>query len=424
MPDKDTRENTGAWIVHHGRKLALDSNGAAEFPAIDEAAKAANLLARLGETNQVTLDLTEVKAIAVAAGLNPRHELSGLLGVLEQKRLIDQAGSQIAVLGVTTRGALGHAADIFNEAEPTNFERAAIELGDVVSVEPKLRKKVAESIGDQYLLASSDVTDFLNRSEQLGFVDAEGEKDARLLFNGNLFRREFVNKTVKVLASLNSADEVRVKAVRELLEKRGCVKFDEIDRILGAELFEKLRAAGLYDINVVGNESGDHVYVTSPSAFHKFVNPMVDDCFDMAKALVSALTYGISARPPSTGRIVLPEILIGKLIRGGEVGPATAIGQDYRVLEVNRVVKIRPDASKPGQFYMRLLKREIGELALQVLTTGDASPTSLSILPAAPMTTYSGPEASRAQLRRMQSKPSKRRVQDVLEAVRGGREFK
>jgi len=70
-------------------------------------------------------------------------------------------------------------------------------------------------------------------------------------------------------------------------------------RVLEPDLFEKLRAAGLYDINVVGNESGDHVYVTSPSAFHKFVNPMVDDCFDMAKALVSALTYGYTARPQS-----------------------------------------------------------------------------------------------------------------------------
>jgi hypothetical protein len=166
------------------------------------------------------------------------------------------------------------------------------------------------------------------------------------------------------------------------------------------------------------------VYVTSPSAFHKFVNPMVDDCFDMAKALVSALTYGITARSQSRGRISAPEVLIGRLITGSEIGPATAIGQDYRVLEINRVVKLRPDASKPGQFYMRLLKREIGELALQVLTTGDASATSLSVLPSAPMSTYSGPETSRMELRRKQSRPSKKRVQDVLEAVRGGREFR
>ncbi len=58
MSARDETENNGAWIVHHGRKLALDANGAAEFSAIDEAAKAASLLAKLGETNEVTLTCT------------------------------------------------------------------------------------------------------------------------------------------------------------------------------------------------------------------------------------------------------------------------------------------------------------------------------------------------------------------------------
>jgi hypothetical protein len=65
--------------------------------------------------------------------------------------------------------------------------------------------------------------------------------------------------------------------------------------------------------------------------------------------------------------------LLGKLIGGGEIGPATAIGQDYRVLEVNRVVKLRPDATYPNRFFMKLLKKEVGELALHVLTQGNAS---------------------------------------------------
>jgi hypothetical protein len=38
------KENTGAWIVHHGQKTIADINGSAEFPAIDTAAKAASLV--------------------------------------------------------------------------------------------------------------------------------------------------------------------------------------------------------------------------------------------------------------------------------------------------------------------------------------------------------------------------------------------
>jgi hypothetical protein len=40
MSSSTTKETTGAWVIHHGRKLVLDANGPAEFPALDEAAKA------------------------------------------------------------------------------------------------------------------------------------------------------------------------------------------------------------------------------------------------------------------------------------------------------------------------------------------------------------------------------------------------
>ena len=37
----------GAWVVHHGQKTASTVNGAAEFPALDAAGKAASLLSQL-----------------------------------------------------------------------------------------------------------------------------------------------------------------------------------------------------------------------------------------------------------------------------------------------------------------------------------------------------------------------------------------
>lgn len=196
-----------------------------------------------------------------------------------------------------------------------------------------------------------------------------------------------------------------------------------VENLLSKSLFEKLVAAGLYDLNKVTNEAGSHVYVTAPEAFHKFVDPMVDDCFDMAKSLVAALTYGMKERSSSQGRISMLSALLAKLNRGLEIGPATAIGQDYRVLEVNRVVKLRSDLNSPGRYFMRLLKREVGELALHVLTQGNAYERSLTALPTAPMSGYVGPEESRTSVRKKQSSVSKRTTRDVLEAVRGGRKL-
>ena len=414
------KEVIGAWIIHHGRKLALDANGPAEFPAIDESAKTATLLAKLGQTNQINITKSKVRAIAKASGLNPRHELEGLLQVLERKRLIERSSDEISVLGVTTMGSLGHAVDIYEDAEPTSYEHASLDLAEMASVVPVRRTDISEQIGDLHRLTQADVSDFLDRAEAIGFVDKEGNGEDRLLFNGNLFRRDSVAKTQKVLASLEPAEEQLMKEVGQELSILGCLAFERVEKILSRPLLEKLVAAGVYDLNKVTNEQGSYVYITSPSAFHKFVNPMVDDCFDMAKSLVAALTYG-KTRPSSQGRIIMLPALLEKLIGGGEVGPATAIGQDYRVLEVNRVVELRPDPAYGDRFFMKLLKKEVGEMALQVLTQGDAHEQTLIHLPSAPMSGYVGPEQSRVFVRRNQTRMSKKTTQNVLEAIRGGK---
>jgi len=418
---ENNKENKGAWVIHHGRKLVLDVNGPAEFPAINEAAKAATLLTKLGQTDQATVSKTEVKAIAVASGIDPRLELSALLHILERKRLIDQSTDDISILGVTTRGSLRHATDIYQEAEPNPYEEASITLAEIASETPVRRTDVSERIGDVHKLTNDQVKDFLDRAEGIGFVDKEGDGSDCLLFNGNLFRKGSVAKTQKVLASLSSSEQKLVAEVAEQLSKNGCLNVLHVEKILSKTLLEKLVAAAVYDLNVVANEQGNHIYVTSPAAFHKFVNPMVDDCFDMAKSLVAALTYGMASRPYSQGRIGDLSALVGKLISGGEVGPTTSIGYDYRVLEVNGVVKIRRDLRYADRYYLRLLKKEVGQLALHVLTKGNANAQSLADLPSAPMMGYVGPEESRTSIRKSQSSLSKQATRDVLEAVRGGR---
>lgn len=424
MTIKNQKETIGAWVIHHGRKIFFDSNGSAEFPAIDEAAKAATLLTKLGQTDQTNVPIEEVRAIAAASGINPRHELTGLLQVLKKKRLIDESSNEIAIIGVTTRGSLSHAADIFQEANPNLYEHASLTLAELASSAPVRSSDASEYIADTHKLSKAQVSDFLSRAEEIGFVDKEGSGNDRLLFNGNLFRRDSVNKAQKVLTSLSQQEERLFREFNDKLSKVGCISYTVAESILSLPLLEKLVAAGLFDLNQVTNEKGGHTYVTSPSAFHKFVDPMIDDCFDMAKSLVAALTYGMTARSSSQGRITSIPALVGKLINGQEIGPATAIGSDYRILEVNRVVKLRAHPTYANRYYMKLLKIEVGQIALDVLTQGNAYEKSISELVGAPMSGYVGPEESRIAVRKRQSNMSKKTTQDILEAVRGGKIFR
>jgi hypothetical protein len=412
------KQTIGAWVVHHGRKVAADLRGAAEFSAIDLAAKSAGLLARLGESNQATLTADQVTAAAKIGNLNPKTELAACLGHLEKRKLIDRSASgAVSVLGVTGASALTHAADLFEDNDPQTTERAAITLAELSSQAPISADIAIEFIGDTHKLNNLDASDFVQQASQIGFVDVEGDGVDKLLFNGNLFRRNTAQKAKKVLDSLTSSEQASMREFDGKLKSLGAITAKTASKMLGEPLFEKVRAAALYDMNIVSNEAGDHVFITSPGSFHKFSDPLIEDAFDHAKALVAALTYGMTHSSTARGQIWGIELLLDKLIRGGTVGPATAIGNDYRALELERVVQTEPAGYGVK---MRLLKREVGVIALEVLKGRNAAASALETLPSAGMRSYTPPEIARVRLRKGQSAVSRAQTRSLLSAVRGG----
>jgi hypothetical protein len=140
----------------------------------------------------------------------------------------------------------------------------------------------------------------------------------------------------------------------------------------------------------------------------------------MAKALVACFTYGMTERSAQEGRIRMPGALIGRLVAGYEIGGAApAIGKDYQALEYKGVVRVRREG---GNYFMKLLKRDIGELALAVLTSGDASYEAVS-LQTAQVSRYVPPEHRRVDTRRQvealkDNHRTKRSIENMLQALR------
>ena len=202
--------NKGAWVIHHSQKTAGTINGAAEFSALDAAGKAAALLSQMAATSQASLDRSRVNALAKAASLS-RIEVPELLRVLERRRLIDlSADGNVEVLGLTSRATVQHAAEIFEEQEPSPEERASIVLAEVTSAAPVPQQELVEFVSDEFRLGTSQCRELLVRSETVGFVDAEGQGTDKLYFNGNLFRRDNLVKISRVLHSLTGDEQAKV----------------------------------------------------------------------------------------------------------------------------------------------------------------------------------------------------------------------
>lgn len=320
---------------------------------------------------------------------------------------------------MTSASVLGHTAAAFDDLGPSPSEQAIVDLAEVVSTGPIETNIAAQYIGDTYRLTGPDAADLLTQTEAIGFLDAEDIAPGRkLLFNGNIFRRENAQKIQAVLNSLSGDESRRVQQMEAHLKQNGCSTVGEAQHMLGGDLFTKLQSIALYDVSEVSNDVECVLYVTRPAAFGKFGDPMVEDAMDLAKAFVTCLKYGMTRRDPSQGRIQMLKSLMKSLINGDWVGPATAIGRDYKVLEMGRVVEVRAER---GMFSMRLLKKEVGELALQVLTEGDASEQSLQNFPGAFVSRYRPPEENRVQMRKKQNALSRRGARDILLSLRTGR---
>ncbi len=404
----------GAWLLHHANKL-LQCKYTPDFQRVSRAGKLGTLLSALSASDEARIGPSRLLALASAAEITDL-ELPTIIQKLEDHRYIFHDEEDIVVLGVTSETVLAHTASMFEATNPTRIESAALDLSEMVSEAPQDKGQLEEKLGDRWKLSKTEASELLGISEGIGFVDGEDvDGSTKLYFNGNLFRRDNAEKTRKVLSSLTEADVRRVATVEDMLKRCGCVAQNEVEAELQPVLFRKLHSIGMYDVGEVENESGATSFVTRPASFGKYGDPFTDDALDLAKAFVTCLTYGMTRSSPRRGQIAMLARLLAKLIAGGSVGPVTAIGHDYRVLEQKGVVLVTPHGN--GTFSMQLLKREVGVIALQVLTDGEAT-TASAALPGAPVSTYRRPEESRVAQRKTSVKRTRKGEADVLLALR------
>ena len=412
------KKTSGAWIIHHTHKLQGGKLTTPDYDQIGFAGKCGIVLNALAGSSESDLTNERVNALAKANGVSVRLELPAILDELAKQKLIDKAEEGICVLGLTTAQTLEHTASIFEETSPGPCEKAAIDLAEKASDLPMVKELAAAYVSDTYHVGDSETKEILQQCEQIGFFDAESAAGEQVYFNGNLFRREDITKAKAVLHSLVADDERKVVELTERLKVSGCMAKSEATGILGETLYSKMCAIGFIDENSIGNEAGTFSFVTRPAAFCKFTNSAADDAFDLAKAFVTSLTYGMTSSAYGRGRIRMIEALMRKLIKGSSVGPATAIGQDYKILEMKGVVSLTPAGD--GRYFMKLLKREVGQLALTVITEGEAGGSPLLELPGVSATRYDGPEANRAVVRKRQAEPLRRGVARLLSDLRTG----
>jgi hypothetical protein len=400
--DKKTQ---GAWLLHHSQKLQATTNQ--DFDAIAFAGKSGTLLSAISAEAQTVVPQKRLEALAKANHISPKTEMPAIITELARQRLVMPGAGGVEVLGLTGYKILEHTARIFDEGDHEAYEDAVILVSEIASENPTTDKLASEFLSDQFKLSSVQVKETLDLAGNIGFFDSEQiSTNEKLLFNGNLFRPDDARKVNAVLSTMTSSEAAALNEANLKLQEAGCLPLEALTKILSKDLFARLHSIGLFDVSVVGNDQG------------KFNNSIADDALDLAKALVASLTYGMTISSFYRGRIQMISKLMNKLIAGYSVGPATAIGNDYQALELKGVVAVSP--ADGGMFTMKLLKPEVGRLALAVIEQGDITGESVIQLPGAKVTEYISPELNREVQRKNSTEAVKLKTRNLLQEIRTG----
>ena len=303
------------------------------------------------------------------------------------------------VLAFSRQRVLTTTSQILRSSPLTKIDDALLEMLEFCLLRPRLEQEAREFLS--VLLEEEDINlvlDLVNRFELLGVVSAPGES-GQVYFNGY----QFSDRAVDIAKALNALSQELRNEVNTLLEQVASRPGTPLDSVPTSKNIKTLAIGlGLVDVSEVLSPAGSGKFLTSP----RFAPPSVgqeiaqleDNVFHHSKMLLTSLRFGELRSSTGRGRINDPVWIINALLNRDRIGPCTAIGEDYTILEGEGVFKTTPAADKPGnQFYMELRRREPAQIVANLLNTG----TSIGFQPQSdPLNlelrlNYSGPEIAR-----------------------------
>jgi len=416
----------GAWIINvtkHLLNYGITTPGLSSLDTISFAGRCGSLLIKLSADETEQLALTKVRAHARLCGIGA-YDLPGYLATLKSLGCLDsdEQGTTYEVLAFSRQRVLETTSRIFESLLSSPLERVLPCLLEFCLTRPRLESEVKEYLSP--LLDEQDVERILGLVETFEFLGIlrVPRRSERLYFNGYQFGDRAVD-IGKALAALLEEDRQELDHLLEEVARRPGTLIESL------EVSERIRrlavGLGLVEVSEVSSPAGSAEFLIMPRlpapSVGRETAELEDDVFHHAKMLLSSLRFGQLRSPRSRGRIIDPSILVGALLERERVGPCTAIGEDYVILEGEGIIRAIPAKYKPGkQFYMELRRREPAEIVLGLLESGASGIIDAKSLPRSlelPLR-YGGPEGSRSSAVRKVVHEDPETIKRFLEELR------
>jgi hypothetical protein len=365
------RERAATWIVDTQKHLQEFTGDYLSFyDATILAGQCARIMARI-RGMEVIDNFRTFSAMATPIGVLPTQLKMSILPTLEKNGTItvkkDAAGNiqkieehippESEILKITH--------DIWEKSDANEVERASILNLDQCSIIPRTEKELLKSLEEGGHRARD--------SEMALELQTEFKilKKSNLTGSSPLFYSPYVwgENAAKIVGFVSHLDGPSKKLIENLLSTISLDQAVPLEKIVNipSELFSAIRKTGLVDVCHISTKIGvEKCFAFTPRMWGTLrSNILIPDIYDDVKLFLSSISFGKEYSKIS--KIWSPVELVDALIRRGEVGPATAIGSDYVLLEKHGIVKVKEDTNHIGRYNMYLVKEDVAKTALEVL---------------------------------------------------------
>jgi len=373
------------------------------------------------------MKLKKLRVLAAAAHIDSPSLRMAVLPWLKKHTFIDGDStgddSEITCNVLDHEAVLSATYDLFVRSDPTLEEMAVIGIVDLGARIPQLQSEIlsAKSLGDEEVLNRATG---LAREYKIVNV-LEGPGVAEPVIYSPLIWGDNIAKAGKALSHLSPNRRAALLGLIEMVRDfQGMPYVSALDwtkKQGEADLLEFAVGVGLLDKTQISTGVGQtRDFLTTPHIYGELAAVQGRDVCDRIRLFLDSIRHGEYYGQWYTGRISDPSRLLTKLLDAGEIGPCTAIGRDYELVEKAGIVNVKPSTYKPGQYVMELVQEDTVRLVRDiVINRAPAGFGSTGVSLTCDQNSFVSSEGTRAKL----GEPSKRVREAEQEMLRQLREM-
>jgi hypothetical protein len=367
------------------------------------------------------------RALAAAAHIDSPVLKLSILPWLKRGAFIEETNdddeTEISCNVLDHEAVLTATAVLFKSLDPTPEELAVLGIVDLGAQLPQLKSEVLSTseLGTEEVIKRA-----VGLAKEYKIVSVlEGPGVAEPVLYSPLIWGDKIAKAGKALSHLGADRREALLGMVEMVRKYQGMPLvpavawskkqgepDLIDFAVGVGLLDKTQI-------VTGNDRSRE-FLTTPHLYGELAAMQGKDVCDRIRLFLDSIRHGEHYGEWYTGRIADPTRLLSKLIDSGEIGPCTAIGRDYQLVEKSGVVNVRPSSLRRGQFIMELVQEDTVRLVRDILLQKESySMGTSAVTGACNQTDFVSAESSRAKL----GEPPARVREAELEMLRQLREM-